>query len=593
MTFRKHITVFFALAFATLLVACGEVELPVTTEAPLPTYPITALYFPTGEERFSDMNASVLDLAVAEDNPNYTAVDGVIFTKGLQTLVAFPRGRTGHYDIPEGTLIIGERAFQNCKIESVHLPDSVQKLSDGTFWGCMGLTELSLPRTLTAVGTTLPRSTVTPEYPIGGVTLRVRGGNVGIPDPSGNLAKIFPELNEHEIVEYDAGPNTLGMSYVQRNRYGFCGYEGTDEVYTTYSAAYLAEGGNVPVPGGYSGVEECDFYMTRRPITAFTFPMDAELEAILSYNVPLDPLCRTLTNLHIEDAKHARFISIDGVVFTPDRRTLVAFPIGRSGHYTVPEGVEHIGERAFFCTSLTSISFPSSIQSIHVNALGNRYEIPKQILTLHFTSPAATVTEMLSGVYGNYTCTFRELKKIYAEDVSVTILRKSALGSELLLTVDEYAKTIEEHNSFSGPPTVQVEDLTGDGYPDIILTFINGGTVHWSHARVFDGVTLAEYDVDYNGAWQTFSSTVDEEAFYIQIGDDTYTIEKSIFGDKEPFFDYVVTQNFYYDSIENGLLHRSLPCQLGETTFYGSLEIDFAFTDGEFVPVTTTFMIPE
>lgn len=591
MTFRKHLIAL--LALAALLVACGEPQPPVTTEPPLPTYPITELYFPTGKEQFSDMNASVLDLYVAEDNPSYTAVDGVIFTKGLQTLVAFPRGRTGEYTVPDGTLIIGENAFKNCQLESVYLPDSVQKLSDGAFAGCMALRKLSLPRTLTAVGTTLPRSTVTPEYPIGGITLRVRGGNTGIPDPSGNLVKIFPELNEYEIVEYGAGKNTLGRSTVSRNRCGFLGYEGTDEVYTTYSAAYLAEGGNVPVPGGYIGVAEGDFYKTKRPITAFTFPMDAKLDAILSYNVPLDSLLRTLTDLHIEDAKHARFISIDGVVFTPDKRTLVAFPVGRSGHYTVPEDVEHIGERAFFCTSLTSISFPSSIQSIHANAFGNRYEMPKQTLTLRFTSPAETATEILSGVYGNYVCTFRELKKIYAEDVSVTVVSKSALGSELRLTVDGYVKTIEEHNSFSAPPTVQVEDLTGDGYPDVILTFINGSTVHWSHARVFDGVTLAEYDVDYSGAWASFSSTVDEDAFYIQIGDDTYTIEKSIFGDKEPFFDYVVTQNFYYDSIENGVLHRSLPCQLGATTFYGSIEIDFAFTDGEFVPVTTTFVIPE
>lgn len=581
------------LTLALLLAACGKIEPAVTIEAPIPAYPITELFFPNGSEQFSDMNASVIDLAIAEDNPNYTAVDGVIFTKGLQILVAFPRGRTGHYDVPDGTLIIGENAFKNCQIESVYLPDSVQKLSNGVFDGCMRLSALSLPRTLTAVGTTLPRSTITPEYPIGKITLRVRGGNTGIPDPSGNLQKIFPELNEYEIVEYGAGKNTLGRSTISRNRYGFVGYEGTDEVYTTYSAAYLAEGGNVPVPTGYIGIAEGDFYKTKRPITAFTFPMDTELDAILSYNVPIDSLRRTLTDLHIEDAKHARFISIDGVVFTPDRRTLVAFPIGRGEHYTVPDGVEHIGEKAFFCTSLSSISFPSSIQSIHANAFGNRYEMPKQTLTLHFTSPAMSVNEMLSGVYGNYVCSLRESKKLSAADIAVTILRKSALGSELLLTVDGYTKTIEEHNSFSAPPTVQVEDLTGDGYPDIVLLFTNTGTVHWSHARVFDGVTLTEYDVDYNSAWASFSSTADANAFHVQIGDDTYTIEKSILGDTEPFFDYVVTQNFYYDSIENGILHRSLPCQLGETTFYGSIEIDFAFTNGEFVPVTTTYVISE
>lgn len=591
MMLRKPIL--FLLIFALLFAACGTVEPPETTEIPLPAYPIESLFFPTGEERFSDMNASVLDLAVAKDNPNYTAVDGVIFTKGMQTLVAFPRGRTGHYDVPDGTLAIGQNAFQNCKIESIYLPDSITKIASGAFSGCMQLRTLSLPRTLTAEGKVLPHSTVTPEYPLSGLILRVRGGNPGIPDPSGNLAKLLPELDEYEVVEYTPGKNTLGRSTIRRNRYGFLGYEGTDETYTTYSAAYLTEGGNVPVPAGYTGIAEEDFYMTKRPVTAFTFPMDAELDAILSYNLPLDNLRSTLTDLHIEDAKHARFVSIDGVVFTPDKRTLVAFPVGRSGHYTVPEGVEQIGERAFFCTSLTSISFPSSIRSIRKNAFGNYYEMPKQTLTLHFTSPKETVTAMLDGVYGNYAYTVRELKKVCTEEVSVSILRKSALGSELLLTVGEYTKTVEEHNSFSGPPTVHVEDLTADGYPDIVLIFVNGGSVHWSHARVFDGITLAEYDVNYNGAWATFSSTVDADAFHIHIGNDTYTVPKEIFGDKEPFFDYVVTQNFYYDSIENGVLHRSHPCQFGETTFYGSIEIDFAFTDGGFQPVSAKFVISE
>ena len=42
------------------------------------------------------------------------------------------------------------------------------------------------------------------------------------------------------------------------------------------------------------------------------------------------------------------FTEIDGVLFTKDRKTLVAFPQGRAGSYKIPEFVKEIGPGAFF-----------------------------------------------------------------------------------------------------------------------------------------------------------------------------------------------------------------------------------------------------
>ena len=71
-------------------------------------------------------------------------MDGVIFTADLKSLVAFPIGRTGHYDIPDGTEIVEYGAFLDTHLESVYVPDSV-RLVDDLGLNSLHLKSLSLP----------------------------------------------------------------------------------------------------------------------------------------------------------------------------------------------------------------------------------------------------------------------------------------------------------------------------------------------------------------------------------------------------------------------------------------------------------------
>lgn len=64
--------------------------------------------------------------------------------------------------------------------------------------------------------------------------------------------------------------------------------------------------------------------------------------------------------------------AVDGVVFTTDGKTLVAYPAGRSGSYTVPEGTEVIGPSAFnAATALTGVTFPEGLTTIGREAFQN------------------------------------------------------------------------------------------------------------------------------------------------------------------------------------------------------------------------------
>ena len=78
--------------------------------------------------------------------------------------------------------------------------------------------------------------------------------------------------------------------------------------------------------------------------------------------------CRSLMNIEIHP-NNQNYISVDGVVFNSDKSTLVAFPNGRGGEYTVPETVLTIGSHAFAgAYKITKINMYNSVSAISANA---------------------------------------------------------------------------------------------------------------------------------------------------------------------------------------------------------------------------------
>jgi hypothetical protein len=59
------------------------------------------------------------------------------------------------------------------------------------------------------------------------------------------------------------------------------------------------------------------------------------------------------------------YMDIDGVLFTKDKTTLLAYPPGKKGSYAIPEGVTTIASHAFkSCIYLTSIIIPKNVSII-------------------------------------------------------------------------------------------------------------------------------------------------------------------------------------------------------------------------------------
>jgi hypothetical protein len=78
--------------------------------------------------------------------------------------------------------------------------------------------------------------------------------------------------------------------------------------------------------------------------------------------------CFGLTSIDVSTSNTA-YSSDSGILFNKTKTTLVQYPIGRTGNYTIPDSVEEIGAGAFWdCAGLTSVIIPNSVTEIGVGA---------------------------------------------------------------------------------------------------------------------------------------------------------------------------------------------------------------------------------
>lgn len=74
--------------------------------------------------------------------------------------------------------------------------------------------------------------------------------------------------------------------------------------------------------------------------------------------------CSSLGEIGV-DPLNPSYSSLDGVLFNRSQTTLIQYPGGQAGHYSVPNTVTVIGSDAFAsCSSLTGITIPGSVTSI-------------------------------------------------------------------------------------------------------------------------------------------------------------------------------------------------------------------------------------
>ena len=88
---------------------------------------------------------------VDEANQDYCSVGGVLFTKDMAELVAYPYGKTQiEYTVPDGVKRIGEYAFSKIdNIYKINFPESLESIGGYAFYGIYSIRRIDVPAGVT------------------------------------------------------------------------------------------------------------------------------------------------------------------------------------------------------------------------------------------------------------------------------------------------------------------------------------------------------------------------------------------------------------------------------------------------------------
>jgi hypothetical protein len=131
---------------------------------------------------------------------------------------------------------------------------------------------------------------------------------------------------------------------------------------------YLGSGGIVDIPDTIYGMPVArieDLVFDGYAVTSVTIPASVRY---IGYQAFSD--CSSLIAITVSPANQW-YNSTDGVLFDKYRTTLIQFPGGKGGSYSVPSSVASIGDYAFAgCVRLTSVIIPDSVTTIGDYAFG-------------------------------------------------------------------------------------------------------------------------------------------------------------------------------------------------------------------------------
>lgn len=117
---------------------------------------ITKFTVPASIKHLSAMSLLVspyiTEYEVESGNNEYCAVDGVVYTKNMDTLVQYPIAKAQEtFVFPQSVKNISPSAFYGSQIKKVILPNGITEISAGAFSDCM-LEEISIPNSVTKIG---------------------------------------------------------------------------------------------------------------------------------------------------------------------------------------------------------------------------------------------------------------------------------------------------------------------------------------------------------------------------------------------------------------------------------------------------------
>ncbi|MBR5760018.1 MAG: leucine-rich repeat protein [Thermoguttaceae bacterium] len=310
---------------------------------------------------------SLTSFEVAEDNPRYRSIDGVLFAKDGKTLVRYPEGKERErYVVPEGVEIIEANAFYGAaSLGSVVLPKSVAKIKEFAFFDCSSLKAFDV-----AEDNARYRS-------IDGVLFTGDGKKL-LAYPRRKKATDYAVPEGVVEIERDAFRDCSSLkTVVLSESVAAIGNRAFSDCYSLESVVFSKKLKRVGFAAFWfcSSLKSVVFPEGVRTIDQEAFGYCSSLESVvvpesvksIGYNAFTS--CSSLKSFDVAKG-NPRYRSIDGVLYADKGKTLLVCPKALPGEVcVVPQGVKEIASEAFWdCRSVKSIVLPKSLKRIKNDA---------------------------------------------------------------------------------------------------------------------------------------------------------------------------------------------------------------------------------
>ncbi len=295
--------------------------------------------------------SSISAFSVVSSNPRYSSSYGVLFNKSQDSLFIFPPAKGSSYTIPSTVKHVGSSAFDNClKVTSVIIPSSVTSIGSYAFSGCSGVVgNLSLPASLKTMGDGA-------FYACSGLT-----GTVTIPASLTDFGNYcFLESNNiSSFVVNSSNPNYSsenGMLY--------------SKIKDSLFICPPAKQGAVSIPSTVKLIGSHAFYNCSKLTGTVTIPALVDYVGYYAFYG-----CSLLSAFEV-NSQNNYFSAENGILFSKNKDRLIAFPITKSGTYSIPETVVQIDPAAFAFSQLSgALVLPASVNTIGDYAFYNAKQI--------------------------------------------------------------------------------------------------------------------------------------------------------------------------------------------------------------------------
>ena len=306
--------------------------------------------------------SSLVSVTIPE---NVTSIRDAVF-KGCSKLanITIPEGitRIAHsmfkecsslisVTIPESVTSIAPEAFAGCSsLADITIPDGVTSIDYKAFAGCSSLADITIPDGVTSIGyEVFDRCSNLANVVIQGGVTRIEHRTFN--DCSSLISVTIPKSVTSIDWQAFKGCSSLASITIP---------EGVTEIGSSaFSGCSSLDGVTIP-----NSVTSIDGYAFEGCSSLASITISEGVTSIGQWSFKD---CTSLTEIQV-DPNNTNYVSVEGVLLNHAKNNIVAFPAGKQGPYSIPEGVTSIRRDFQNCKNLTSVTIPQSVTSIEFHA---------------------------------------------------------------------------------------------------------------------------------------------------------------------------------------------------------------------------------